>query len=218
MIGICRSSIAAFIGLQSHDIKMTVLVPPSGQICGHAFRLKPDDSLKECLCQIAQIVFARIPEDECSSLLVMTAVGSLKDVTLRLANASRNDSEKKGSGNEIQRWQEKFEIVSLVGTFSRDGSCHLHLSISDAKGNTFGGHLMAGVVFTTCEVVLGSIQGVNFPRELDDRTGYKELIPKQILHNTIWFKLKLSDAVKAVFYIFVGYTLHSISRPAVIRK
>jgi predicted DNA-binding protein with PD1-like motif len=197
-------------------MKMTVLVPPSGQICGHAFRLRPDDSLKECLCQIAEIVFARIPEDECSSLLVMTAVGSLKDVTLRLANATRNDGDKKG--NEIKRWQEKFEIVSLVGTFSRDGSCHLHLSISDAEGNTFGGHLMDGVVFTTCEVVLGSIQGVNFPREFDDRTGFEELIPRQILRNESWFKLKLADTMKAVFYIFVGYTLHSISRPAVIRK
>jgi predicted DNA-binding protein with PD1-like motif len=195
---------------------MTVLVPPSGQICGHAFRLRPDDSLKECLCQIAEIVFARIPEDECSSLLVMTAVGSLKDVTLRLANATRNDGDKKG--NEIKRWQERFEIVSLVGTFSRDGSCHLHLSISDAEGNTFGGHLMDGVVFTTCEVVLGSIQGVNFPREFDDRTGFDELIPRQILRNESWFKLKLADTMKAAFYIFVGYTLHSISRPAVLRK
>ena len=195
---------------------MTVLVPPSGQICGHAFRLQPDDSLKECLCQIAEIVFARIPEDECSSLLVMTAVGSLKDVTLRLANATRNDGDKKG--NEIKRWQERFEIVSLVGTFSRDGSCHLHLSISDAEGNTFGGHLMDGVVFTTCEVVLGSIQGVNFPREFDDRTGFDELIPRQILRNESWFKLKLADTMKAAFYIFVGYTLHSISRPAVLRK
>ena len=197
-------------------MKMTVLVPPSGQICGHAFRLRPDDSLKECLCQIAEIVFARIPEDECSSLLVMTAVGSLKDVTLRLANATRNDGDKKG--NEIKRWQERFEIVSLVGTFSRDGSCHLHLSISDAEGNTFGGHLMDGVVFTTCEVVLGSIQGVNFPREFDDRTGFDELIPRQILRNESLFKLKLADTMKAAFYIFVGYTLHSISRPAVLRK
>lgn len=197
---------------------MTVLVPPSGQITGHAFRLQPDDSLKECLCQIAQLVFARIPEDECSSLLVMTAVGSLKDVTLRLANASRNDSGKKGLGNEIKRWQEKFEIVSLVGTFSRDGSCHLHLSMSDAEGNTFGGHLMAGIVFTTCEVVLGSIQGVNFPRELDDRTGFAELIPRQIMRDESWFKSKLADAVKAAFYIFVGYTLHSMSRPAAMRK
>jgi len=147
----------------------------------------------------------------------MTAVGSLSDVTLRLANASRKESDsddKKVSGNEIKRWQnERFEIVSLVGTFSRDGSSHLHLSISDAEGNTFGGHLMDGVVFTTCEVVLGSIIGVNFPRELDDRTGYKELIPKQMLGGRSWFDLK--DAAKVAFYVFVGYTLHSIStRPA----
>eukprot|EP00979_Chaetoceros_neogracilis_P005192 scaffold915_cov259-Chaetoceros_neogracile.AAC.9 len=194
---------------------MTVVVPPGGQIYGHAFRLEPEDSLKDCLCEIAQLVFARIPKDECSSLFVMTAVGSLADVTLRLANASRKESGgKKMAGNEIKRWEnERFEVVSLVGTFSRDGSCHLHLSVSDAEGNTFGGHLMAGVVFTTCEVVLGSIQGVNFPREFDERTGFDELVPKQILRDESWFNLKLTDAIKVAFYVFAGYTLHSISRP-----
>jgi predicted DNA-binding protein with PD1-like motif len=123
-------------------------------------------------------------KNESSSLFVMTAVGSLKDVTLRLANASKDmdyevtkTTDKKSSENHIKRWEnERFEIVSLVGTFSRDGSCHLHLSISDAHGNTFGGHLMEGVVFTTCEIVLGCIQGVDFPRVFDDRTGYKELL------------------------------------------
>lgn len=186
---------------------MTIVVPPSGNASGHAFRLQPNDPLKECLCQIAQIVFARMPKDESSSLFVMTAVGSLKDVTLRLAGASKISNNDKTSKNPIKRWQnERFEIVSLVGTFSRDGSCHLHISMSDTNGATFGGHLIEGIVFTTCEVVFGCIQGVDFPRVFDDRTGYSELLPRQILKNKSWFsELNLA---KASFWIAVGYTLH----------
>lgn len=202
---------------------MAIDIPPSGMIHGHAFRLKPEDSLKDKLCETAQIIFAQISEDECSSLFMMTAVGSLKDVTLRLANASRKEDQEKNeigqienqssSGNDIKRWEnQRFEIVSLVGTFSRDGSCHLHLSISDAEGNTFGGHLMAGIVFTTCEIVLGSIQGVTFPRELDDRTGYKELLPKQIHREQNWL-FKGDTVVKATFFIILGYSMHYISTP-----
>mmetsp|Transcript_4873 Transcript_4873/g.9296 ORF Transcript_4873/g.9296 Transcript_4873/m.9296 type:complete len:199 (-) Transcript_4873:1188-1784(-) len=188
---------------------MTIVVPPSGTIKGFAFRLQPNDQLKECMCQIAQIVFARMPRDESSSLFVMTAVGSLKDVTLRLAGASKTLDTEKSSNNPIRRWQnERFEIVSLVGTFSRDGSCHLHLSMSDTNGATFGGHLMEGVIFTTCEIVLGCIQEVDFPRVFDDRTGYKELLPRQILKNESWFsRLNLS---KASFLIAIGYTLHLV--------
>jgi len=199
-------------------VVVRALIPPSGTVKGHAFRLEPNDSLKESLCQIASIIFARFPEKESSSLFMMTAVGSLKDVTLRLANASKKSTEtgddrfKKSSGNEIKQWSDqRFEIVSLVGTFSRDGSCHLHLSISDAEGNSFGGHLMAGIVFTTCEVVIGSIDGVNFQREEDERTGYKELIPKQLLNNVSW--IQIQNVAKLVFSVAVGYSLGVFSKP-----
>lgn len=135
-----------------------LVVPPSGDVKAHCIRLKPGDELKKCLIDIASVIFARMPEDECSSLFLMTCVGSLSDVTLRLANASKLDGD--GGSNEVKNWSnQRFEIVSLVGTFSRDGACHLHLSMSDAEGNTFGGHLISGIVFTTAEIVMGSVLG-----------------------------------------------------------
>ena len=189
------------------------IVPPSGSIKAHAFRLEPNDSLKESLSEIAQIIFARMPQKESSSLFMMTAVGSFNDVTLRLANASRNDaSGDKSPENEIKRWEDqRFECVSLVGTFSRDGSCHLHLSISDAEGNTFGGHLIAATIFTTCEVVLGSIDGVEFDRENDNRTGYNELIPRQILDNDSWSQFH--SFAKMALCIALGFSISNLSRP-----
>jgi predicted DNA-binding protein with PD1-like motif len=143
----------------SPSIESTMLiVPPSGDVKAHCFRLEPKDELKKCLVHVASVIFARIPKDECSSLFVMTCVGSLSDVTLRLANASKLTEG--GECNEVRNWSnQRFEIVSLVGTFSRDGACHLHLSMSDAEGKTFGGHLISGIVFTTAEIVIGSVIG-----------------------------------------------------------
>ena len=53
---------------------------------------------------------------------------------------------------------------------------HLHMSLSDKNGTVVGGHVVSGKVFTTMEIVLGTIQGVCFKREMDKTTGYRELI------------------------------------------
>ena len=71
-------------------------------------------------------------------------------------------------------WNEKLEIVSLVGTFTKDAK-HLHMSVSREDGSVVGGHVMSGVVHTTLELVIGTITGVEFQREHDERTGYREL-------------------------------------------
>jgi predicted DNA-binding protein with PD1-like motif len=131
------------------------------------------------LKQAASIILSRIPENRGGSAFVITAVGSLKDVTLRLANASRTDGGQ-NDANDIKRYMRRFEIVSLTGTFSRNDGCHIHISLADAEGNTIGGHLVDGVVFTTCEVVLGTADGVEFLREMDRETGYRELVSIQL--------------------------------------
>ena len=200
-----------------------LLVPPSGPTASHAFRLTPKAPLKRSLCECANTIFARSPSN-ISALFVMTVVGSLRSVKLRLANASRKpmgdekDNEKGcsdveggvvvGGSNEIREWKnERFEIVSLVGTFSRDGSCHLHLSIADADGNTYGGHLIEGEIFTTAEVVLGAIEGVDFKREHDPETGYNELSPRQIPvddANRFWSRELYRIAIAACLGFVMG--------------
>ncbi len=136
-------------------------MPPSGPVTSHVFRLQPNAQLKESLCECASIIFARSPREN-SSLFVMTVVGSLKGVKLRLANAQKPTGSPFGNGagvssigesNEVREWKdERFEIISVEGTFCRDGSCHLHVGIADARGNSFGGHLLEATVFTTAEV------------------------------------------------------------------
>jgi len=127
-------------------------------------------------------------------------------VTIRLANAARVDNDGDNAmngGNDIKRYQQRFEVVSLTGTFSRDDGCHIHISLADAAGNAIGGHLMEGTVFTTCEIVLGTADGVEFVREMDGETGYKELVPLQMQSDhggggLMWSKVAMALAIATV--------------------
>lgn len=159
------------------------------------------------LKQAASIVLGRIPPERCGSAFVVTAVGSLRDVTLRLANASRTDGDR-NEGNDIKRFaDQRFEIVSLTGTFSRDDGCHVHISLADAKGAAVGGHLVDGVVFTTCELVLGTADGVEFVRKMDAETGYNELEVRQLLprsEESKWRRLSMAVVATAVIGVLAG--------------
>jgi uncharacterized protein len=116
-----------------------------------------------------------------SACFVLSAVGSLEVLTLRMANACRvgvaNDPNDNEKGN-LKTWNQRLEVISLVGTLSLTGR-HLHMSVSDEHGNVFGGHVVSGTIYTTLELVLGVIPQVDFLREMDASTGYRELIVVQ---------------------------------------
>ena len=95
-------------------------------------------------------------------------VGSLTRYHIRFANQSK--------GMQAEGY---FEIVSLMGTISVNGS-HIHISISDDKGQTIGGHLLDGnVIYTTAEIVIVEAEGLVFGREKDGTTGWNELVVRQ---------------------------------------
>ena len=124
----------------------------------HALRLHPGDDLRQALA-------AYVQAQGIAAGAVLTCVGSLTELSLRLANH-----------DEPTTWQGHFEIVSLVGTLATSGS-HLHLSVSDGTGRTLGGHLLDGCrIYTTAEIVLASLPALQFTRELDPTYGYYELV------------------------------------------
>jgi uncharacterized protein len=149
-------------------------VLPSGPLRAHAIRLGPGEDLVASLQAAVQSVMAA---SETASAFVLTAVGSLSAVTLRLANASRAADTL--PCNDVKTWDENVEIVSLIGTFTYDAK-HIHVCVSTSNGETGGGHLVAATILTTVEIVLGTIDGVSFDREWDDRTGYRELVVKNV--------------------------------------
>jgi uncharacterized protein len=123
----------------------------------YAFRLKPGQDLKAGIQQY-------VNEHQIKAGWISTGVGSLTHYQLRLANQPTATAD---SGH--------FEIVSLTGTVSVNGS-HLHLAISDSTGKTIGGHLAEGcVVYTTAEIVLLGTTEFIFTREKDGTTPWEEL-------------------------------------------
>ncbi len=133
-------------------------VAPSSPLKTYALRLRPGDDLRQQLNAFAQA-------NGLQAGAMLTCVGSLTHVALRLANQ-----------NGPTTYHGHFEIVSLVGTLSAAAGSHLHLAVSDSTGRTIGGHLLDGCrVYTTAEIVLGELTGLEFSRETDSTFGYKEL-------------------------------------------
>lgn len=123
----------------------------------YSFRLRPGQDLKKELD-------AFVRQERIEAGAILTCVGSLTDVSLRLANQS-----------EPSVWKGHFEVVSLVGTLSTNGS-HIHLSVADSTGRTLGGHLMEGCkIYTTAELVVAVMTDITYSREVDPVFGYKEL-------------------------------------------
>jgi uncharacterized protein len=122
-----------------------------------ALRLKPDRDLKQDLVEFVRL-------NNIQSGYILTAVGSLKQANIRFAGRS-----------ETTFFQEKFEIVSLVGTLSLAG-IHLHIALANRDGKMIGGHLDNGcLIYTTAEIVIGESENFIFTRELNAETGFKEL-------------------------------------------
>ena len=123
----------------------------------YVFRLKPGEDLRNSIEAI-------VKEKNVEAGWINTCVGSLTDYTIRFANQQEGI---RGSGH--------FEIVSLTGTVSVNGS-HLHISISDSTGKTIGGHLLEGCkIYTTVEIVIGTTSAYEFTRKKDGTTEWQEL-------------------------------------------
>lgn len=140
-----------YMGLAAQSIHSTSKV--------HVFRLKPHDDLKNSILQFAK-------DHTIKAGIILTCVGSLEQFNLRFAN------QKDGT-----RRTGHFEIVSFTGTFSDEGSAHLHISVSDSAGHTIGGHLLDNnIIYTTAEIAIAELPNLRFERALDSTYGYHELL------------------------------------------
>lgn len=148
----------------------------SGVLQAHAIRIRAGEDLVSSLLEVA---ITAMEKSGSQSAFILSAVGSLDHAKLRMANASRVGDGPEPYVNEMKEWDERLEIVSLVGTFTPNDGKHLHLSVSDKDGRVFGGHVIAGRIFTTLELVLGTIQNVAFSREMDATTGFQELVVRR---------------------------------------
>ena len=97
----------------------------------------------------------------------VSAIGSLQNVKF----GYYNQKEKKYYENSID---EPVEIISCLGNVSiKEGKLfvHAHLSVSDEKGNMFGGHLNEGCIVFACECAIWELEGDALERKFDETTG-----------------------------------------------
>ena len=147
----------ALLVLVAHLAHAGPLAPPS-PVTAHAVRLHPGDDLRKSLMAFAK-------SRGLQAGFVMTVVGSVREARLRMADQ-----------HDATAIKGPLEIVSLTGTLDGE-ACHLHASLSDGTGRTYGGHLVEGCpIYTTAEVVLGEADALRFTREVDPRTTFPELV------------------------------------------
>ena len=100
-----------------------------------------------------------------TAAFVVQGIGSLSVAQLRFAGVD-HATELRGD----------LEVLTLAGSIAPEGA-HLHMSISDAQGRVYGGHVAKGcIVRTTAEILLAVLPDHAFSRVLDvDGTGFPEL-------------------------------------------
>ena len=119
-------------------------------------RLNPGDDLRSALEALVTQATA--------TAFVVCGIGSLSDPRLRLAGAD-------GATDLVGC----FEILTLSGAITPEGA-HLHMSVADAQGRVWGGHVVHGNrVRTTAEVLLVRPGEWALSRVHDPATGFKEL-------------------------------------------
>ncbi len=110
-----------------------------------------------------------VEEKRIEAAVIMSCLGSLTEASVRFANQP-----------EATLMKGPFEILNMTGFMSTHGS-HYHVCLADEKGNSKGGHLMAGsTVYTTVELLIGIMEDYRFLRTMDPRSGYEELDIRKI--------------------------------------
>ncbi len=125
----------------------------------YIMRLKPGQEVKTEVQKLAK-------EKHLQAASIVSAMGSLTDVAIRLANKE-----------PTSKYQGHFEVVSLSG-YLAENEFHVHMAVSDDEGKTIGGHMMDGnIVYTTLVLVIEGHLRYQYRREYDPASKYNELVP-----------------------------------------
>lgn len=129
-------------------------------------RLHKGSDLKLEIKRIAEV-------NHFSAACIINAVGSLSKIIIRTDVKD---------GNPVIKEYGKVEIVSLIGTIGKDGGhLHIHISGGQKNGIVVGGHLVEGcIVHTTVELMFLVMDEKEFLTELDQKTGFDELVVNEI--------------------------------------
>jgi len=136
-------------------------------------RLMPGDDLFASLKKIAK-------DHGIERGIILSAIGSLKNVVFVNVRSHTGIPVKTEDMMENEP-AGPFELLSLEGNFfpsQEDGEpvIHLHAILGTSSGAVTGGHLLKARVFTTAEIILGSLAGSSVYKAKSDVTQRMELL------------------------------------------
>ena len=104
--------------------------------------------------EIVEIV-KRVCSDNNVRLGSVNGIGSTNQATIGLFDTGT----KKYLSKELVGEYEITNLAGNISTMNGEVYLHLHITLSDAYYNAFGGHLNSAIVSGTCEVVIDVIEG-----------------------------------------------------------
>ena len=138
-------------------------------------RLMPGDDLFASLKKI-------VKDHGIERGIIISAIGSLKNVVFVNVRPHTGIPVKTEDMIEIEEGG-PFELLSLEGNFfpsQEDGEpvIHLHAILGTSSGSVSGGHLLKATVFTTAEIILGTLAGSSVCKAKSDVTRRMELLKR----------------------------------------
>ena len=119
-----------------------------------AFILNQGDDLRTS-------IEAAVEQHDISAGTIISGVGPLTQVHMRMAGTGREDQ-------DIHDFKGEFEIVSLIGNVG-SGRTHIHISVADSSGKVIGGHVKSGgkcIVGVTAKIVIAVEDSLRFIENL----------------------------------------------------
>jgi len=95
------------------------------------------------------------------------AIGAVSRAQIGFYDQSRQEY-------RFTKLDKNLEITSLIGNISiRDGEpmVHAHLTLADAQGSVYGGHLAPETIVFACEFIIHAYEGPRLCRLYDGDTG-----------------------------------------------
>jgi len=136
--------------------------------------------MKKIESKLGRVIFARLLENEdlleaISNTAKKTRITAGFFILIGTLKEAKLGFYRQGKYEPIQI-DEPVEIVSCIGNISlkeeKDLVVHAHVSVSDEKGQVFGGHVLPGcIVAATAELMLVEAADAKLQREFDEKTN-----------------------------------------------
>ena len=143
-----------------------------------AFRLTGGTKLVEAIRDVAI-------NEGIRSGVILSGAANLRHVRLRTAKDFYPSFPVAAKDRQFTERDDPMELLNINGniSFKDDGEIvvHVHVTASTSRNNpqvlAFGAHLEEGIIYTTGEIIIAEVKGMDFHRRMDDNTKMLELHP-----------------------------------------